>query len=658
MPRDVPVGNDNYLVMFDRDYQIADLYYPHVGMENHVLGHPFKFGVLVDGSFSWTTKWKKQSIGYIEDTLATNVLLSNEEKSVEIVSNDCVDFVAPIFLRKVTVRNLSSRQRKLRLFFHHDFHIRGNAIGDTAYFDPRTGGLIHYKTDRYFLANVLTSAGDGVYQYACGVKESDGAIGTWKDAEDGELSGSPIAQGSVDSVLSTKLELGAASEGVLYYWIVAGKTYDEVQRRNEFVKVRSPQRLMKRTIDFWRLWVLKEPIPQTDLGEKIINLYKRSLLIAKSQTDGEGAVIAANDTDILQFNKDTYSYMWPRDGAFVTMALAESGYRVISGKFFEFCLGSILEGGWMFHKYQPDKSAGSSWHPWIVGGRKQLPIQEDETALVVISLWKHFEQFRDIDLIKPFYSPLAKKAGYFMTEYRDPSNGLPLDSYDLWEERRGRFTFTSSSVYAGLVCASKFARVFGEDEIEARFATAAEEVRRGILEYLFDPSVGRFLRSINVEDGKVVSKDSTIDSSLSGVFLFGVLPADDPRVEGTMKQVEEALTVKTTVGGLARYQRDRYQQLSDYTSNNNGIPGNPWFVTTLWMADWYTERARSRSELAPAKKIIEWAASHALPSGVMAEQLNPFDGSPVSVSPLTWSHAALVEAVNRYSRRFAALPQT
>jgi hypothetical protein len=51
MPRDIPVGNGSLLVNFDRSYQLRDLYWPHVGQENHTAGHPFRFGVWVDGQF-------------------------------------------------------------------------------------------------------------------------------------------------------------------------------------------------------------------------------------------------------------------------------------------------------------------------------------------------------------------------------------------------------------------------------------------------------------------------------------------------------------------------------------------------------------------------------------------------------------------------------
>ncbi len=44
--RDIPVGKpSSLLVTFDDKYQIRDVYFPHVGQENHTEGYPFRFGV-------------------------------------------------------------------------------------------------------------------------------------------------------------------------------------------------------------------------------------------------------------------------------------------------------------------------------------------------------------------------------------------------------------------------------------------------------------------------------------------------------------------------------------------------------------------------------------------------------------------------------------
>src|SRR5207253_11195094 len=60
-------------------------------------------------------------------------------------------------------------------------------------------------------------------------------------------------------------------------------------------------------------------------------------------------------------------------------------------------------------------------------------------------------------------------------------------------------------------------------------------------------------------------------------------------------------------------------------------------------------------DLALGHKHIERATQRALPSGVMAEQLHPYTGEPLSVSPLTWSHAAYVRVVREYLDRTAQL---
>ena len=53
MPRDIPVGNGNLLIYFDKNYTVREFYFPHVGEESHTTGEPFRFGGWVVGEFSW-----------------------------------------------------------------------------------------------------------------------------------------------------------------------------------------------------------------------------------------------------------------------------------------------------------------------------------------------------------------------------------------------------------------------------------------------------------------------------------------------------------------------------------------------------------------------------------------------------------------------------
>jgi glucoamylase len=131
--------------------------------------------------------------------------------------------------------------------------------------------------------------------------------------------------------------------------------------------------------------------------------------------------------------------------------------------------------------------------------------------------------------------------------------------------------------------------------------------------------------------------------------MFGAYDVNDQKVTDTMQQVYEKLWCKTDVGGMARYEKDPYYRASDK------VPGNPWFVTTLWLAQYYIALAKTKAELDKAINIMEWVAAHALPSGVLAEQVNPYTNEPISVSPLTWSHATFVIVVHEYLQKLLEL---
>ncbi len=641
----MPIGNGRLLITFDGNYTIRDIYYPHVGSENHSVGHIFRVGVWVNGTFSWTDSpgWTK-TLHYLTDTLVTDVTLKNDAMGVELHFQDAVDFVIDAMIRKIDVRRMAKSDAEIRLFFHHDFHLYGNDIGDTAFFDPQLNVVIHYKDRRYFLTDAGADDGAGISMFACGQKEMDGKEGTWRDAEDGMLSGNTISQGSVDSVIGITFHVPANGSKTGYYYILAGENYDSVDKLQNLIRSRGVGRFIERTANYWRLWCTKEKKDFMDLPADVENLYRRSLLSIATNLDNEGGVIAANDTDLLRFNRDTYSYVWPRDGALVSLALDNAGFSFPSSVFYEFCMKTISHKGYFLQKYNPNGSFASSWHPWILKGKPSLPIQEDETSLVLHALWNHFERYRDVEFIKPLYRSLIKNSADFISAYVNRDTGLPVDCYDLWEERRGVFTFTCSANYAGLVAASKFCTSFGEEDVAAHYASAAQSLKKAMVANLYSREDGRFLRGLISGEGDSLIRDNAVDASLSGIFYFGVLEPDDPMVAGTMKAIRDKLWVRGRIGGIARYDGDWYQRSGD----SGDVQGNPWFICTLWLADWYTATAKDRKSLSGALDLLKWTSKHALPSGILAEQIHPVTGTPLSVSPLTWSHAAFVDAVDRY----------
>ena len=650
MPRDLPIGNGNLMINFDHEYNIRDVYYPHVGQDNQTTGDISFFGVWCDGKFAWIgdPAWIK-TLEYDDNTLVTRVVARAPTFDLEITISDTVDFDRDLFLRRVELRNLKEVARSVRLYTHFDPHLYGNNIGDTIFFDPEFSGLVAYKGQRYVAINGSTDDQFGFQSFAIGTKERDGFQGTWRDAEDGILQrNAAIAQGSVDATAMIEVKLAPSATQTAWIWWAFGKTYREVASLDAVVRERGPASFMERTRDYWRLWA-RTDLDLSRLPESVQRLYHRSLLIIRTHVDNNGAVIAATDSDIVQFGKDTYTYMWPRDGAIVTVALLQAGYAQITRRFFQFCSKLVTSEGFVLHKYNPDGSVGSSWHPWTSpDGKRQLPIQEDETALILWALWSHFEKYHDVEFIRPLYKPMVKAIGDFLARYREPHTRLPAASYDLWEERRGIAAFTVGAVWAGLTAASRFTEAFGEAALAEKYRRAASEIREATERIMFDPKIGRFARMVNVSREGEIAADMTIDSSLAGLWLFGMFDANDPKIVSTMDQVIGRLSVKTPVGGIARYENDYYFQVSKDLTN---VAGNPWILCTLSMAMWHANRARSTADLQKSVDVLKWVTDRALPSGVLPEQVDPYTGKPLSVAPLTWSHASFVLAVHRIAER-------
>ncbi len=649
MARYLSIGNDDILINYDSSAQIRDYYYPYVGLENHVMNHSHKIGVYTeDRGFSWINPddWTI-SFSYLENSLTGNIQATNEKLLISLSIQTAVHPIKNVYLNKIALSNLSNKDRNVKLFLRQHYNISSTSIGDTVYYLPGEEVLIYYKGKRYFLITG-DNEGKSFDDYTTGIADKEkGFLGTYKDAEDGVLSKNPIEHGAVDSTLGFSVFLPSSKNKTLYYWIVSGRSFRKVKALNDYVKKMRVENLLEDTTKYWRNWLNRENLCFTNLTGDIIKLFNTSLLVTKLHMDSQGGIIASGDTSIMQFKKDHYSYVWPRDGALVVRALDRAGYEEMTQRFFSFCSKVITQDGYMLQKYRPDYSFGSTWHPWVRNGKLQLPIQEDETALVLYALWKNYEKYRDDKFILSVYDELIERPANFLLSFRDKELKLPSESYDLWEEKLGIHTFTSSTVYAGLKAAENFAREFGYDY--RPYSKASKEVKEGIINYLYDEEKGYFIKRLYRDSEESEwKKDYTIDISNGyGVFEFNVLSVYDKRVENTMRVIEDNLSVRTTVGGIARYENDKYHRIK----KDPAVPGNPWFISTLWLAVYYIDKAKSVEELEKPKKILQWVASKALPSGLLSEQLNPYTGEPLSATPLTWSHAAFVVAVIKYLER-------
>lgn len=637
MGRPVVLGNGALTVGLDEKGLVHDFYYPYVGLDNltNARGPYHKIGVFTDGSFSWVDdgSWKI-SVGSDDQSLESAVNMVSDTLGLELHFTDFVDTDMNCFGRLVTVRNNRETSRSVRIFFHQVFEISRAGRADTALYEPDEHYILDYK-GRCSLLIYSRAGTTGFDQFSIGNYGIDGKDGTWKDAEDGELSGNPVEHGGVDSVVANTITVEASAETTVEYWIVAADSQYAAERLHKSILAEGLEQRLHSSRKSWHKWLEIASDALIDMPDAHQVAIRKALLTIKAHTDKRGGVIASCDSSIYNYGKDYYSYVWPRDGAYAMWPLIRLGYTEEPERFFEFCRDIMHPEGYMLHKYQPDKAIGSTWHPLLHGKHSELAIQEDETAIIVYMLYEYYLESKNRDFAESLYETMVLPMANFMGDFRDKATKLPHASYDLWEEKFLTSTYTVAIVHRALKSAAKFADLFERPDDALRWRAAADEIAENITVF-FDPTRKLFRKGYLLQEDGSLQFDNTLDvSSAYGAMMFASKVFQKIDIRDTYTGIEHLLLSQSPIGGVPRYEHDHYFE------SNPPYMGNPWFVTTLWAAQYYLQTGQDER----ANALVDWTLSHALPSGALSEQVNPSDGSPVSVLPLVWSHAELINTL-------------
>lgn len=580
----------------DKNGVIRDLCWPNVGYPNHTIDGGIRIGFWVDHHLSWlnSTDWELEQVtsplvDYVE-TLAKSSQLNLFVKVQDSLSPPTAE-TQDFWTREVTVTNESHLSREIRVFQTHNLRIDESDIGDTAMIRQDESGVIHYKNGKFFEFST-----DQKVDYACGVKAWEGMEGTWRDAEDGLLSKKPIEQGSVDSTIGITLTIGP----------------NETQKVILTARFTNDLHLLPSQPDF------RPSAPEPLTGNHLLDL---SLRYAQAHCDHRGGIVAACDSDIMATARANYNYVWFRDGALTAHTMAVCGNPEVAQRFWEFFLACVKDQPYASQKYTVQQHLGASWLPSVINGEPVLPIQQDESALPIWLALKLNLQ-NGGSTIERFLN--------HMVSYVD-QNGLPQPSWDLWEERRGVHFFTTATVLETLQLAA-----LSDFPNKSKYAYAADQMLKAIRTHFWNPKNQCLARTLHPRPDGTYEKDESPDASNLLALMHGQLKNEQNWLASTALQVESHLQIQTHIGGVARYPGDYYfRRLDNY-------PGNPWVICTLWLA-------RAKMLLEPQNcqaiydRAMQWCAQRAEKSGVLAEQYHPETGEPLSVSPLTWSHAELLE---------------
>ncbi len=634
--RPAVLGNGSLYLGFDSACSLREVFWPVVGLHNHVAENSknraivwFRGHFLEVGDAGWVVQ------GNYGEGMVFSWSMVHRHYPLSLTIRDCVDPYQSIWVRRVKVD--APEGEPLGLYSRQAYHLGENTVGEGGFWDPEKGRLYHYK-GAIWLASLITPysaplEGDNrksVLRVAL-AKVRDGGVSL--DSVTGEVRGPLVDHGLIESVLGEAAISGPC--GLTLDWALAlGRDREESDRVMDQAASQGVLGTVERSESYWESLPVDESV---------------SLKVLLSHTDGGGALVASCDTGVMGDFRDHYRYVWHRDAAMCASTMARLGLLGHVERYLGFCQRTLDNRGFFWQRYRPDGTRGSGWHvPDLPRG--ELPIQEDETALPLVTAGDYLIAGGSLEFLESIYEGFIEKASEFILSYVLEGGTLCKPSYDLWEERRGIFSYTQASCAAGLYWAWVISKRLGRDR-GARYLDGARRLLDGLVTILATGSRG-YCRGISggVGDGEY-RYDWTDDASLFLIPLFlsglGSRPIDGAVLEEawdlskvTWTRLSRSLTVPSHVvsdSAIARYRGDWYERPFDAGDQ----PGNPWLVATAW-------RLLSGLELGfltedEVTQKIPWFDRVSLPSGVMAEQLSCMTFAPVSVAPLAWSHAMHLE---------------
>ncbi|MGI6777769.1 MAG: glycoside hydrolase family 15 protein [Acetivibrionales bacterium] len=637
------IGNSSMLGCVSDRGELIRLYWPDIDYPQHI--EKMSAGIFFTGQKN-STIWFDNDVWrhdqqYIPDTNILKTVYVCMQKNLRVVHMDYVLPEENVLVRQYEIENIGNEDIDLTFICYSSAVSTTPELVSTL-FDFNNESLIHYRHGYYS----SISADREVFQFQLGNNAFESASFT-------ELKGYDSIGMMKDGALSWKLgniPKGCSASITLY--ICTGQTLKAAKALTKIIRNTDARELFEKTKLYWNGFLKNakyikeleriESSDNMDIDKTvIINLYKRSLLLFKLMWNkNTGGLLASPEIDEHFTRCGRYAYCWGRDAAFITGALDKCGLTQEVDKFYDWAVKTQDEDGSWLQRYYVDGNLAPSWG-----------LQIDETGTLIWGMLEHYETVKDRNFLM-FVWESVKSGVEFLIDFIDGETGLPGPSYDLWEERVGEHAYSSAAVYGGMQAGTEIAKILDKDaKLIEKWQKAADRLKEAILSRLWKEDWKRFLRSIRTKlnpwgsepSGETVIvevnpkgyyrdvtlEDWKIDVSLLGLTVpFRVFEAEDDRIKSTAGIIEQVL-LSPGAGGIKRYENDSY------------IGGNPWVLTTLWVALYHIRAGN----LAKAKSYFEWAVKARTRLDFLPEQVDRDTGEPAWVIPLTWSHAMFVHVL-------------
>ena len=392
---------------------------------------------------------------------------------------------------------------------------------------------------------------------------------------------------------------------------------------------------IQKTEKWWREWS-DRCSHQGEWRDAVV----RSLITLKGLTFlPTGGIVAAPTTSLPELiggvrNWD-YRFCWVRDATLTLQSLVQAGYLDEARDWREWLMravaGSPAELN-IVYGLRGERRLTELELTWLPGYENSAPVRTGNAA---------YKQYQ-LDIFGEVANTLfqARQAGlgpskhnrhdvadamleFLETGWKQPDEGI-------WEMRGPRRHFVHSKMMAWVAVD----RLIRSAEL-GRFATnipGGKKLRDAIHEQVcregFDADLNSFVQFYGSKH---------LDASLLMMPLVGFLPAEDPRVIGTVKAVEEHLMRD---GFVERYTQDPAV---------DGIPhGEGAFLAcSFWLADNYELQGRHKDAVRMFERLLEIRND----VGLLSEEYDPVAKRQLGNFPQAFSHVGLVNTAFNLSSR-------
>jgi GH15 family glucan-1,4-alpha-glucosidase len=382
-------------------------------------------------------------------------------------------------------------------------------------------------------------------------------------------------------------------------------------------------------VRYWRGW-----LRQSRYTGRWREMVHRSALTLKLLTyRPTGAIVAAPTTSLPEdFGGERnwdYRFCWLRDASLTLEALLASGYvdearlwrnwlvRAVAGDPEDLQIMYAVDGARRLPERTLDHLPGyADSTPVRVGNGAVEQRQSDVLGEVMIALDE--ARRRGLEVLPQAWAMQRALVDELARHWDAPDNGL-------WEIRgpRRHFTHSRVMVWAALDRAVRGVEEWGLEGPVERWRDLRERVRAEVLEKGYDAERGTFTQHYDTRE---------VDASLLLIPLVGFLPADDPRVLGTIAAVEHDLMRD---GFLLRYRTQ---------SGVDGLAGDehPFLACSWWLVSAYAVSGQVDKATALMDRLVTLFND----VGLVSEEYDPANRRLVGNFPQAFSHLAFIGAAH------------